>query len=576
MHKHGVVMVTLLILALSLLGAVSASNNMTASDVDTQLSYSQGEYLEIDYDEHFSDSSDENSADGATFLEDGKKEDISLGACDELADAKSYSDDFKFVEQCSADGDVSTQAIDDNYELGHNLALAIDKLLNFESCDEILVICDADLEKIDDVTAEKFLNGIMDASNGHITYDKGNLFTLSSKKSDLNVAFFVKNGESLNMAFYENGAITSLYSGDGNPEISAGLWNKLQMDVSSWANGVSDEIFDESGFIFGRYGIQTLLGYENELGLPCLSTKGYLSGASRDSDDNAFIWSMYVNPDKAAYMAVDSKENKSKNRFIVEDKTSKTGMITVVSYNQSNIKVETNLNSDKHMNSKGMGHATLTADDFRDIAVEASNRALNHFKSKGVDLSRIYSCLYVITNAGYVRVNGMDTTSALYGVIEVFGLEIGKNLLSVNIPLENDLVFYFLWISESDNNIIESYIFMYDVQYDRFIEFELTKEEIDYLNGILNGDDESNYHSHGKYCQDDDVSNVEMENNITKAHQNKTDVKNRNSTNGTVNATSGDEFIVKPVVEGNPYNIVYTISAIVMIFVVFALGYAKD
>ena len=39
MIKHGVVMVTLLILTLSLLGVVSASDEITASDVDLSLNH---------------------------------------------------------------------------------------------------------------------------------------------------------------------------------------------------------------------------------------------------------------------------------------------------------------------------------------------------------------------------------------------------------------------------------------------------------------------------------------------------------------------------------------------------------
>ena len=47
MIKHGVVMVTLLILTLSLLGVVSASDDITASDVDSRLSLNQ-DYTQIE------------------------------------------------------------------------------------------------------------------------------------------------------------------------------------------------------------------------------------------------------------------------------------------------------------------------------------------------------------------------------------------------------------------------------------------------------------------------------------------------------------------------------------------------
>lgn len=117
---------------------------------------------------------------------------------------------------------------DVDYKLGFDVTTLVYELFNLESAEDILVITAADPVEIDDVTTENVLNGIMDASNGYVTYDKGNLITLSSLKSDLiSIAFFIKKEESLTMAFYNNGAITSLCSGDESSEKSVNLWDKV-------------------------------------------------------------------------------------------------------------------------------------------------------------------------------------------------------------------------------------------------------------------------------------------------------------------------------------------------------------
>ena len=193
MNKHSVVMILLLVLALSLVSAVSAS------DVDEELSL--------------------------------VPEDTQV----ELVEEEILSEDIETSISVAPEDAVISEAVDQylkddlNYQMGYNVTAAADKKLNFKSADDILVITTAGLTRIDNVTTENVLNGIIDASNGCVSYGKGNILTLSAIRTDpTNIAFIVKHGDALTMAFYKNGATTPLYYGNAGPEISAKEWKKLQ------------------------------------------------------------------------------------------------------------------------------------------------------------------------------------------------------------------------------------------------------------------------------------------------------------------------------------------------------------
>ena len=220
MIKHGVVMVTLLILTLTLVGVVSASD-ITASDVDLQSFNQENAQIEIDNNEisaleESSDSllgekeysveisADENSlSDVCECVEISADEDlVSYAGMDESDDSYSYDDlvSYAGVDESSDSQFVDMELLNQNllgnslnilnefdsfkfnkdaaYELGYDVTTSACNLLDFKSADEILVIATADSNEIDNVAIKNTINGIIDASNGYITYEKGNLICL--------------------------------------------------------------------------------------------------------------------------------------------------------------------------------------------------------------------------------------------------------------------------------------------------------------------------------------------------------------------------------------------------------------
>ena len=627
MIKHGVVMVTLLILTLSLLGVVSASDDITASDVDSQLSLNQ-EYSQIEVNSYedtssndFSSSSDAEvmddallSADSISFdvetatsisAYDGKKavsvsyyESAGENECDSPVYIEtgnlSLADDLKIQPN-----DVENGLCDNYYEFSYNLTAGALDTLNFESGDEILVI-EVVGSEISDVTAEYVLNGIIDASNGYITYTKGNLLKLSSIESDLiDFAFFIKKGESLTMAFYKYGTLTPVCSGNVGSEISASLWNDLQMLCSGenhsdigidnfGSNGCLKDVLNRAnqkylslGLLFGQDMIQTLLeyGHKNDIVLPNDSGLQIL-GASKDSDDNAFIWSMSVNPDKNAYVSVDSIKDKMAD---IGYGTSKSRMITVMSYDQSNFKemTENNLNPDGNIVMETQRVKALTSEDIKQIGIDASNKALAYFKSQGIDVNKDYHNFYILTSAGYAKLDGLDTADAISGIYEVFGLKIENNVLSVDTPLWKDLVFYFLWVNGADTNDIVSYALVYAPLKKQLVESQVCKkqgDEMAYKLGLYGHNPPPKppakhyppriHHGCVVYKEASALSNLT---NVTNKTANVTNATGLNKSN-----VNKSREVKKPLTnKGSPYNILYNLAAICIIFAVFGTSYSK-
>ncbi len=545
MKKHSVILLLLLVLTLSL-GVVSASEDIDASDVGTDMSLNQEDPIEVEI------------SDNEEILASSNEANLQAGIVD--SDLKD----------------------DSNYKLGYNVTTAADDLLKFDSADDILVITTAGLTRIDNVTTENVLNGIIDASNGHVTYGKGNILTLSSIRTDpTNIAFIIKKGSSLTMAFYKNGATTPLYYGTAGPEISDSQWKKLQKLLgaedaysyvsiaNAWANGIPKDVLTQAtyhghvctGLISGQAMIQTLLKYyppRGESGLPLENTAYYVLGVPGDSDDDAFTWTMDITPGKRAYIGVDTMVNKSMTGFIRWNSTSNTGLIVIMSYDESKIKEtfkkQTGLNPDssatndlKYQNwlinklqndptslvtvlyefdglsqdnlyylmgeEQGKGNVLqsahgldmdyilnlslnkatreeqsvkdvtkLTPEQLKQIGVDASNMALAYFESQGITVEKNYPNLYVLTSAGYVRVNGTSTEMIFDGITEVLGSRLSKKtLLPVHTALWKDLVFDFFWVNSTNNKDTLSYSLKYDVNTGSLIETGNTTDNANYI-----------------------------------------------------------------------------------------------
>lgn len=633
MIKHGVVMVTLLILTLSLLGVVSASDDITSSDVDlqsslnhenTQIRVADSEAVSFDAgslsDDYegdvpvYSDSKEvkvenvfsnsiktlntdyETSISQSAVLSDMNLENsISIGDVELLENNE---------ENIPISSDVPSEVIgdefnDENYKFGQEITVSVNELYDFESADEILVIVEAGENEIDNVTTENIVNGINDASNGYITYGKGNLVKLSSIESGLiNIAFFIKKGEFLTMVFYKTGDITPRYSGNVSLQNSASPWVKIGELLSfdgasskSGSNGLPKGLlsFGENGFTcltLEQFMVHNLLEYNlNGDGpeLPLDDAGKYVIGVSGDADDDAFIWNA---PDKSAYLAVDSNENKNIG-LDMEDNTYQSGMITVMSYDQSNLKemLENNLNPEESVMIETLylqAAGEMTQEDIRQIGIDASRKALDYFKSQGIDVNKYYRNFYILTSAGHVQVNGLDTSDAIEGIIEVFGQKVSKNLMAIDTPLWKDLVFYFLWVN-SANGDITSYGLKYVASTAQIVESGEVKKQGDaiaYAMGLYGKHPSPSPHHHKTHYAEkirncyvvgmpvfgDLVNNTNMTNTTNSSGLNMSDIKKPDSENDTIKPAES---------KGSPYNILYNFVAICMICVIFGASYSK-
>ena len=666
MIKHGVVMVTLLILTLSLLGVVSASD-VTASGFAVS-SYHESAQTRVTHYESISAGSAQyshsgnaeysHSADVESVSDDveekipiySKKNVVEIedgaldtgisyagsgaGLSDSCVDAGildvgadyNHSDlkigkgieseilisDIELSDNGEMNASVTADVLsvadgsclrDDDYKFGQEITAFANELSHFEYADEILVIAQVGENEFDNVTVENVLNGINDASDGYITYRKGNLIKLSSIESGLvNIAFFIKKGEFLTMVFYRTGDMTPIYSNNVGPQDSAGLWMKLEELL--WSDGASSNAkslsnrLSEDVLSFGENGyhnfaaltlesiIQTLLEYNlnDDTDLPLDDAGRYLIGVSGDSDDNAFIW--YA-PDKSAYLGVDSNDNNMIG-FNLEDNTSQSRMITVMSYDQTNTKemVENNLNPDESVVKEKFDAAgEMTPADIKQIGVDAGKRALDYFESRGIDVDKYYQNFYILTSAGSVKVNGQDTYDAIDGLLEVFGQKIGKNLISIDIPLWKDLVFYFLWVSGPNSDNIISYALKYVSESGKLIESCAVKRQGDiiaYEMGLYGHHPSPDPEPPAYYPQtvyysylscglaalvgENVANNTNMTNQTNASGLKLSDVKKLDP--GKVNSTPASG-------KGSPYNILYNIAAIFIICVVFGASYSK-
>ena len=634
MIKHGVVMVTLLILTLSLLGVVSASDEITASDVDLSLNH-ENTQIEVTNDEYVSvsnfkssdlndikSSCDDIEEDIPIYLNSKNVVEIENRALDSLIGADFllssngagvegvvFVSDVELFDNgennISVPIDVASMEIesdlsDDYYKFGHEITVSANEISHFESADGILVIAEVGENEIDNVAVENVLNGINDASNGYVTYRKGNLIKLSSMESGLiNIAFFIKKGEFLTMVFYKTGDITPIYSNNVGPQDSAGLWMKLEKflsddgapsSVKSLSNGLSECVLSSGKSVYHDFAaltlehsmVQTLLEYNlnDDTDLPLDNTGKYIIGVSGDSDDNAFIW--YA-PDKSAYFGVDSNDNKMIG-YNLEDNTFQSRMITVMSYDQTDIKemVENNLNPDESvMNETFNAAGELTPNDIRQIGVDAGKKALDYFKSQGIDVDKYYQNFYILTSAGHVKVNGLDTYDAIEGIIDVFDYEICKNLISINTPLWKDLVFYFLWVSSADSDNIVSYGLKYVSESGKLIESGEVKRQGDaiaYDLGLYGKHPAPapKHHTHyPQYVYPYDVCGLSLMGNNMANNTNITNQTNASSPNLSDVKKLEPKKVEKPAGGGSPYNILYNIVAILIICVIFGASYSK-
>ncbi len=526
--KHGVIMVFLLILALCSLSVVSANEDM---GVDMQLSMPQSE-VQMDSNiglENYYPSSSENTF---SFEEDSNLN-IETMEADNTNILSNAGNDEKLIYDLNNQPDYSDLKINNvciineensnivNDEIIHEdySNLNIDNTVNSEASYSNEYYS-SDIVEINENTIENSLNERLNASNGYVMKNNGNLLMLPLTERNLNT----ETNRSLKETFYENKIELS-----GNNDQIVNYWSESLINELS-----SNFALIKESYLFGFISNQRNYNNYPQIGLP-LEYASNIFGVSRDIDDNAFTWNK--NPDEKAYITVDMV-NKSTDEIL-----------------------DLNLNEKEDLNK-------ITPFE---IGVNASLKALDYFKSQGIDIPKDYPYLYVLTSAGQVKLNQTGTSDAIMGILSVLGLKLNKNIYSIHIPKCEDLIFYYLWVNSTDKNDALSYALKYDTYKGELIESEEIKKQCDSIVYNIIYRDEKHYPNE-RYVSGDYlvINNEFLTGNLTDVNE------TSNSTNSSVISDIEEEIKNSVLFSGNPYNILFTVIAIFIVSSIFVSSYTKQ
>lgn len=525
--KHGVIMVFLLILALCSLSVVSANEDM---GVDMQLSMPQSE-VQMDSNiglENYYPSSSENTF---SFEEDSNLN-IETMEADNTNILSNAGNDEKLIYDLNNQPDYSDLKINNvciineensnivNDEIIHEdySNLNIDNTVNSEASYSNEYYS-SDIAEINENTIENSLNERLNASNGYVMKNNGNLLMLPLTERNLNT----ETNRSLKETFYENKIELS-----GNNDQIVNYWSESLINELS-----SNFALIKESYLFGFISNQRNYNNYPQIGLP-LEYASNIFGVSRDIDDNAFTWNK--NPDEKAYITVDMV-NKSTDEIL-----------------------DLNLNEKEDLNE-------ITPFE---IGVNASLKALDYFKSQGIDIPKDYPYLYVLTSAGQVKLNQTGTSDAIMGILSVLGLKLNKNIYSIHIPKCEDLIFYYLWVNSTDKNDALSYALKYDTYKGELIESGEIKKQCDSIVYDIIYGDEKHYPNERYVSGDYLVINEFLTGNLTDVNE------TSNSTNSSVISDIEEEIKNSVLFSGNPYNILFTVIAIFIVSSIFVSSYTKQ
>ena len=213
---------------------------------------------------------------------------------------------------------------------------------------------------------------------------------------------------------------------------------------------------------------------------------------------------------------------------------------------------------------------SLNEDVIKEIGVNASIKALDYFKSQGINIQKGYPYLYVLTSAGEVKLNNTSTESAIDGICEVLGLELNKNIFPIHNPLWQDLIFYYLWVNSIDHADICSYALTYDSGLHVSNDIKKQGDHIAYKMGLYEKyfPPQNNYYRIvGKNIINRFINSINSTNTTT----NKTD-----SNNNTTVVSNYKENIPNSIAfGGNPFNLVYTAIAVIILLAIFGASYSR-
>ena len=216
----------------------------------------------------------------------------------------------------------------DAYKLGYDVTADADKILDFKTADDILVITSAGVPKYNSRTSEDAVEAIYNYQYKYgqsIPYN--NVLMLRQTAVDnIDFAFIVKRGNELKAVIYEKASKTPVYVATISENMTRVQWNNYFNSLSgenawafasltnAWVAGASNIILQEAAFhghvcegTLGGYSIvQALLKYYSPVGA---SDYYDILGVPGGSDDDAVIYFLDATPGKIGDVGINMRLN---------------------------------------------------------------------------------------------------------------------------------------------------------------------------------------------------------------------------------------------------------------------------
>ncbi|MFA0832879.1 MAG: FmdE family protein, partial [Methanobacterium formicicum] len=395
MRKQGVILVIATLMAVILCGAVSATDSSTTggegniSDVNSSGNVDPILWVNVGY-EYANDNitpeikvtdSDNNSVafDKTKYSDTLYKLNFTYAGVTNgtmfnvMVSAPGYITQKKQVTvyQAGTDPDfVGNLSFDmkatENYKLGREVTSTANQQLNFSTADAVLAITTAGVPQLNGGTSEDCIEGILNGSNGYVSYGKGNLLMLRQTAVDtVDFAFIVKRGTSLIAICFRNGTATPVYMGTISENMAAADWNKLISSVgggnafsfaslaNAWNAGAPSDLLREAAFhghvcqgtISGYTIVQALLKYYPPIqetaggsGSPGDITSYKVIGVPGDSDDDAAMYFLDATAGKGGYNGYDTTPTGATSNmvgFIRWNANTNTGEIIIMRFKRA-------------------------------------------------------------------------------------------------------------------------------------------------------------------------------------------------------------------------------------------------
>ena len=266
----------------------------------------------------------------------------------------------------------------DAYKLGRDVTADADRLLDFKTADDILVVTTAGVTKLNGKSTEDALEAILNYGT-KIKYSNV-LMLRDTAVNPIDFAFIVKRGNELKAVIYENGSRSYSYLGTISENMTREQWNNYIRSIhgqnawsfaslaNGWIAGVSREVLQEAAFhghicegTLGGYSIvKALIKYYPPVqetltggGSPADVTSYKILGVPGGSDDDAVLFFLDATIGKTSYVGIDTTATGATENmlgFIRWDAKSLSGDLIIMSFDSKKIKAdfkaETGINAD--------------------------------------------------------------------------------------------------------------------------------------------------------------------------------------------------------------------------------------